>query len=584
MKIIITETQLKFIKNIQPNQLTEDVKLSIKLLNDNNIPLDNPDYLSAKEFLLKRNSIGYLGPIVKLSITNKIKIIKMAEYVINNKELISLLNKPLLLYNDFDELENDIEKLITNRILKKLINKLTNKRLISLILGQDDFDLDSIDEIKYFLTIPSSNQKEFLIKTDKYNNLDVFLKNLISFNEDYMKGFTYDRVLSLIKQIDGDEIKLLYNKNNLILTWIKKYEASNKIGSKSWCIVGNEYDFKNYTNNGINYQYFLFNFNDDVLNNEKMIAFTLTPDNDVIASHDRYDSQFNKVKNYLTSIGILEKIYTINTRLKAEHTIDKYINDSEDILLVVPKKDVYVGNYYVPANNYNKILKELLNKFKTILSNNLFKYNENLDLLVDKLQQYPVYYQYKRVSSVNLISTLAHSGNWNEDEKEIMIKFFEKLYISSLKLNKDSKFTIGSLLNNNGVDMVKLSKLKKDKNNQDLSGYEFNNLTKKGVNLKPIIQNKLSAIRRGEDVDITPTEINYAIDNGYKNIIEKYYKNMIPSFETNQLSYEDLQIYKKLGMLSNIQKVIISKVKNYGTDTLNSIEKSLYDTSPTKII
>ena len=102
-------------------------------------------------------------------------------------------------------------------------------------------------------------------------------------------------------------------------------------------------------------------------------------------------------------------------------------------------------------------------------------------------------------------------------------------------------------------------------------------LSKRGENLKPIIQNKLAAIRRGENVNFNYSEITYAIDNGFENIIKKYYQNSIPMYYENQLSYDDLQIYKKLNLYPEIEKAITYKAKNYGENSLNSIETSVYD-------
>jgi hypothetical protein len=73
------------------------------------------------------------------------------------------------------------------------------------------------------------------------------------------------------------------------------------------------------------------------------------------------------------------------------------------------------------------------------------------------------------------------------------------------------------------------------------------------------------------------SEINYAIDNGYRDVILKYYTNMLPSFADQQLSYDNLNVYKKLNLLDQISKIIYKKGNMYGLDALNSIERSLYD-------
>ena len=102
-------------------------------------------------------------------------------------------------------------------------------------------------------------------------------------------------------------------------------------------------------------------------------------------------------------------------------------------------------------------------------------------------------------------------------------------------------------LKGNGVDILKLSQQNKSKKSQDLTSAEFAMLSKQGENLKPNIQNKLAAIRRGEDVSMNISEINYAIENGFVNTIKKYYQSMLPGFADNQFSYEDFASVSKAG-------------------------------------
>lgn len=163
--------------------------------------------------------------------------------------------------------------------------------------------------------------------------------------------------------------------------------------------------------------------------------------------------------------------------------------------------------------------------------------------------------------------------------KDEFIDILKKIYQSSIDIKEETKKAILQFLKENGVDILKLVQFKKSKRGEDLTATEFGMLTKRGENLTPIIQNKLGAIRRGEDVSMSETEINYAIDNGYKNIIMKYYKNNLPYYSEYQLTYEDLNIYKKLGMIDDITKVIVSKGNTWGLDALNSIEKSVYNMS-----
>ena len=578
------------------NLISEDVNMAIKLLKTNNIPIDNPEYLRAKDFLVKNNSIGFLGQVVRIGLNYNNEFYEISEYILNNKDLIKNLPKPLSNYKDFLELENAVLYIQNNRIVKKLTTKLTNKLLIKLLL-ENTPDSKTLEEIKYFLDIKYSDQKEFLSKSDKYNDIDSFYNDLKNFNDNNKIGFYYENIVGYINGMSEDDIRLLYKKNNMILARIITYRAAKKIGSNSWCIVGEEEQFDYYTNNGSRYQYFFFNFNSNIEPSLQMIAFTLDENNNITASHDRYDAQFNGIVPYLEKIGIKEKIFLINSRERQKNklsSIDKGFNNnnylSKTYLYYFSNKKINKDGKeeitYTYPNNYNKKLFNVGDKFLSTLFGDEIKNTNHLDIVFKKFQSYPVSIitQNQDVidSSTDIISLVLTNFdviNNNQYAIEEFLNLLKKVYLSNINITKELKINILSFLKKNNVDILKLSQTNKGNKGIDLGDAEFNMLSRRGENMRPIIQNKLSAFRRGENVNLTHAEINYAIDNGFKNIIEKYYRNMLPSFGENQLSYEDLMIYKKLGLLNDIARVIISKANNFGIETLNSIEKSLYDTN-----
>ena len=107
-------------------------------------------------------------------------------------------------------------------------------------------------------------------------------------------------------------------------------------------------------------------------------------------------------------------------------------------------------------------------------------------------------------------------------------------------------------------------------------------LVKRGEDMRPYIQNKLAALRRGEDVNFNRPEIKYAIDNGYKDLITIYFRNQLPYFAENQLDYENMETYRQLGLMDELEPIIVNKGNVYGLDTLNSIERSIYDITTRK--
>ena len=600
--------------------LNEDVKLAEKLLKQKNVPLDNPKYLELRAYLGQKN-IGFLGQIVRLALaSNNVPLITVGEYVIENKELIRSLPNQLFSYATFNDLSMAVESLKNSRVVKKVVNMLTNKSLGNSLLGFEP-DSSMVNNLTRFLKLGSSDRKEFLAKSDNYRTVDIFYDKLDVFI-DGVYNFNFKTVLSTINTMNNDEISLLYSKNNMILARIIKYSASKAIGSKSWCIVGSEYQFNEYTENGENYQYFFFNFDIDIEPNGRMIAFTMDKGNNITACYDRYDKVFKDVITYLSDIGIKSKIFEINSRQrqldKLSSVEDKLktgsYNRHETYLSYGKEKYMVNGKEYTRDSfplNYNDKLKLLSRKLLEFLFSKDVRGKNHLDIHIDKFERIPItiydvndYDKIIAKDSMNIVHYMLNNfdkvnnneyeyklpRDWRDEEdtyndkeavysKEGLIEILKKIYSSNIKMTRDSKVAISRFLSDNGVDILKMAQLKKGKNSQDLAPSEFGMLANRGEDMKASIQNKLSGLRRGEDINLNQMEINYAIDNGFKPIIEKYYKDMLPSFGENQLSYDNLNIYKKLGLLNDITKVIVSKVNNYGIDTLNSIEKSLYDMS-----
>ena len=374
--------------------LNEDVKLAEKLLKQKNVPLDNPKYLELRAYLGQKN-IGFLGQIVRLALaSNNVPLMTVGEYVIENKELIRSLPNQLFSYATFNDLSMAVESLKNSRVVKKVVNMLTNKSLGNSLLG---FEPDStmVNNLTRFLKLGSSDRKEFLAKSDNYRTVDIFYDKLGVFIDD-VYNFNFKTVLSTINSMDNNEINVLYSKNNMILARIVKYSASKAIGSKSWCIVGSEYH-----ENGNNYQYFFFNFDIDIEPNERMIAFTMDKVNNITACHDRYDKSFNDVIKYLSDIGIKSKIFEINSR---QRQLDKlggvekklktgYYSRHETYLSYGKEKYMVNGKEYTRDSfplNYNDKLKLLSRKLLEFLFSKDVNGKNHLDIHIDKFERIPI--------------------------------------------------------------------------------------------------------------------------------------------------------------------------------------------------
>ncbi len=595
MKIIITENIFNKIID-----LDENLDLAKKLYKEKNIDINkDTGFQEFKDLLVKNNNIGYIGFFTKLFLTpsgfKEQDARELYQKILDNKDLIKQLPKPLFNYENAKLINKDLIVLKTIAIFKKFTNKLTNKRLKDEILTNlHSYDTNTITDIEYFLSIDSGDQREFLTKSDKYQSVNELFQALNNFVKDYKIGFKYEIILKKIRSMSPDEITLLYNENQMIVARILQYRASKEIGSMSWCIVGSEDQFNDYTKNGINYQYFFFNFNPEIKSNLKMIAFTMDEDNDIIASHDRYDDVFNYPLEYLKNLGIKEKIFQLNKRERAKNTVGNILKLTRFRNFSYDGRSEIFNNYdeYIfDSSEYETIIRpspkeyrRLIYEFNNLLEKTPFINNNNLDILFNKMENFPVgIYEsisespgekYIRTQNINLIPTFLNAkGN---------IKIFDgdlEPFITAIRRNyplkPESKHAILYYLKENGVDILKLSQQTKIARNKNLNEPEFAMLVKRGENFKAHIQNKLAALRRGEDVDFTASEINYAIDNGFEKVIKYYYTQLLQNFYTDALDYDDLKIYQKLGMIKDIYKVIATKARNYGQNTLNSIEHSL---------
>ena len=238
--------------------ILENAAQAEKVLKMNDVPLDDPDYLEFKQKISQNNNIGYLGFIVKLSTKNKFyKVLANDIYdlIIANKNTINKLPKPLMKYDDYDSLKKDLDNSVKLQLINKLSKKLTNEKIKNELVNYVD-DLNFIDNIEFFLKARSADRKEFMEKTDKYKTAQEFVDEFAAFVNELRLGFKYNIVLSKISSMDDSEIKVLLTDKSrqMILARILKYSASKEIGSKSWCIVGQESYFNQYTNDGKNYQ------------------------------------------------------------------------------------------------------------------------------------------------------------------------------------------------------------------------------------------------------------------------------------------------------------------------------------------
>jgi hypothetical protein len=623
MRIILTESQFKQIVHLDES-IKQGEDLYRKLYGEE-IPKDNLDYNELKDLLIKNNNVGYMPWLVKLSVNGDffIGLDVYKNLVLPNKDNIKRLPKQLIQYNDVNELDNDIKYIKRGSNVKKIMNLIPKKNMNLYNDFEEDLKFDVSEyEIDYFVDniYPTKFLKVFTNKISRYNNS----KNLIRYFKDIIidheRGFIYELMLPKIKSL-GKDVEILSTKNDekesYIFLWSKTYEALQLVGSSAWCIVQDKQTFKSYTDSAE--QFVLIDFyNDDI--NYGVIGFTVNKGNgDIVHSHLRDDEYFtDKAEDYLRNRKLFHLIKIGVNYVKKIKTID---TEMEIFNLIIP--NVIKNNKRGDAGYHiiNPYVRKILN---TIFETN-YKLPENSgyidwskiysDLFLKNVQDYSI-----DKSRIKEILVLAHKKmeiiryperNFDENKKNFIgfslryYYFFQKFISDIFKNDSESIITVQEVIeemykNGFGFDdltkriierkmlekygrekTILFLKMRQDKTNKEYNPVVFHG-TKDRTNYKSQILDKIQMSRRQNYNELMLPEVKYAMENGLESSIKDLYGRLLNTYSENQLDYEDMNIYKHIGMFNELEKVITKKGDVWGKDSLNSIEYSIYELSKRK--
>lgn len=624
MKIILTEGQLR--KIIHLNESIKQGEDLYRKLYNKEISKEDPNYIELKNILIKNNNVGFMPMLIKFfgdDFSNAISAYN--EYIIPNINIIKKLPKQPIQYNNYSEFMDDLDNANKNAYINKIAN-LIPKSNVSLYSNFKEslINVISFNDVKYFLDniYPTKFLKIFTNIINRFsNNPDGLVDYFNNVIKDHKRGFTYDKMLPKIETL-GDEIKILTNKNDdnesYIFLWTKTYEALKLVGAVSWCIWGSEDNFQYYTKNRA--QFVLLDFaNDDI--NYGVIGFTINPDdNEIIYSHLRDNRNFvNGAKEYLTNKGFLKlinfgskyvrKIEKIESEVR---TLNREINDTynvDKILYYLQNQDyTIINNYiinliklifeikYIDIDVDIKHIKNYVKKIYLIFLSNVIKKNYNdkkikeiLSLAHQKLNSvpYPVMIEKNKqkvpiMGAYNFFNQFLNEIYTDKDSLKIQ-SVLENMYIKGYDFDSTTKSIIQyNIAEKYGRDKaISFVKMRADKRGEEQSPLVFHG-TKDKSNYKPQILDKIQQSRKDNINQLELSEVKYALENGMEKPIRDLYDRLLKTYLENQLDYNDMSIYKNLGMFDKLKNVIVKKGDVWGIDTLNSIELSIYQIAKQK--
>jgi hypothetical protein len=261
-------------------KLFEDVNRSKKILKDLGIPedIENKDYQAYKKLreLLKNNN-GYVGAFTKWMFKDREKFEQIEEVykMLTEIQIDRHIDSFEKLEDLYDYLQNFEINQKTNQVIKALPSRtrqLVNNELKNLISLNTEY---------------SKSVKDFYSKKGgRYKDI----QSLINDTKDYINNLKGDFNLeSIKKKLEGLNVIITAESEELLLIQVLDYDASCKIGSKSWCIVTSESYWRNYVNEFTN-QYFVYDFTKDISDKRHMIGFTVSPGDKISNAHWADDS------------------------------------------------------------------------------------------------------------------------------------------------------------------------------------------------------------------------------------------------------------------------------------------------------
>ena len=489
--------------------LFENIQRAKKLLSDKKIK-DDTDFNKISE-LLNKNP-GYIYQFTKWRYSDKIPmddIEKVIDVVKNNKNVINLLKKNLIKYVKFEELSDDLTeanyKAIVNKFLTEAIWYKSLRKNIKDYLSKNKEKSGTIID---FIKLETKLQKEFLstLKYYKLNNVtaDSFFDEMENFIE--KKSLRSDEVYSKLEE-RGDKLKIVYNKDNVIIITTRDKETVKEFGSQKWCIVYSDNYFNSYIGSKATQQYICLNLNLPNSNYNSLFGVTINPDGKASNGATQDSDNKNKGMDFivkslgvggdvfkplgdnelselnpinLINSGIINKLtenqiskLDIQTKLKHRLLKDDEIKDldAEDKVLngyieFLTKDDItelpqdLIEKYEIPLSEEQ--IKEKDSGFK--LRTGKFKYltKEEIEVLGDKFGEdfndvNGVKEWYKGMNLIDKLDLVVSSGsNWRGTDFYTFNTFFSKVDLLPLEdkfgidLNSSS---IDDMLGNNKLDI-----------------------------------------------------------------------------------------------------------------------------------
>lgn len=321
--------KIKFKNNIYSLEIKENGKWNIVE------PIQSSQIMAIESIshaILKNKLKKYPKIEKKLSeflIYNNYKIedtLRVADKIITNKQLFKNKNINVLELiekskNILERTEDVLDEIITINNVEKFALSIMSNKYKHLVVSEtkneieySDFKKNMYESFKELREL-GINKKELQmyigVKLEKYKNsseLEVDLNKLSNLLNEF-------NVENIEKKLNNYNTKIIYKNENKLIAEILDFEASNKVGSQSWCISNYENYWNDYVGNN-NRQFFAYDFSKESKKPDSMVGITLTKNN-------KTGEYYRKAAHYKDDCNIEKDSSMLNNYIKL---INKHIN------------------------------------------------------------------------------------------------------------------------------------------------------------------------------------------------------------------------------------------------------------------
>jgi hypothetical protein len=260
--------------------------------------------------------------------------------IVQYKQIIKNQKINIFEFDNFDDLNDELDDLIFNHENKKFVNKFLSNKYKALmtkksfelfaLLRENSVDIELIKD-RFISGIAALKEK----KTFNYQ-LEKFTNEVINFSND-----------KIVKLVDQNNAEVVYLDDCFLAVLVNDFKASQELGSSRWCISRSESAFMSYkksnqsyqisrfskllnefniTDNDENRYIYLYDFSKNTHNAEYLVGYTLSTKGDILHKFDANNRSYIKNNhndllsdiqlNYLKHLNTESKPYDLDGLLK----------------------------------------------------------------------------------------------------------------------------------------------------------------------------------------------------------------------------------------------------------------------------